>query len=428
MFSSLLLSGFLIAVQPSTLGQRAEVDSILLDPSLLIPGRSKCNILNDINPFMPLSCHNTTVQKNLCCFNAPGGHFLQTQFWDYKSPVAFAGPNNSWTIHGLWPDHCDGTFDQFCAPDREVQNITQILQLHGEGEILDYMHTFWKDNTGNDESFWEHEFNKHATCISTLEPECIQNFNNRNDVVIFIKRVISLFQILPTFEFLKRKGIVPSSTQTYNFTDIMNTLKQATGKTPTINCNGRNKQFLNELWYHFETKGSVIDGIFTHADADSDSGCADTVFYWPKGLPTPTPITTSSAPTPTSTEDKGMIQVFTSAGANVGCILSKGTWSQQTCATFRPVAGSVPRSIKFTSSKGPCAVDATNGTLSCGSDITLASDFTNSTTSSGSLLAYNGSSSFSSDVVPTGIVQSPVFIGDVHSQTSLHYLKYRSQD
>ncbi|KAK7692451.1 hypothetical protein QCA50_004076 [Cerrena zonata] len=419
-FSALLLSAPNVEASavPSAHDRRITIGGVLLDPSLLIPGRSKCNILNDINPFVPLSCHNTTVQNNLCCFNAPGGHFLQTQFWDYNSPVAFAGPNNSWTIHGLWPDRCDQTFDQFCAPEREVQNITQILEFFGENEILDYMHTFWKDNTGNDESFWEHEFNKHGTCISTLEPQCIQNFNNRNDVVIYIKRTISLFQILPTFEFLKRKGIVPSATQTYPFSDIIGVLKNATGKTPTINCNGRGNKFLNELWYHFETKGSVIDGIFTHADADSTSDCPDTVWYWPKGVPTPTPTatTTSSAPTATSTEDKGTIQVFTSSGTNVGCILSKGTWSQQTCATFRPTAGSVPGAIKFTSSKGPCAVDATNGTLSCASDISVASDFTNSTATSGSLLAFNDSSSFSADVVPTGSVQSPVFVGGDHTQ------------
>jgi hypothetical protein len=29
-----------------------------------------------------LSCQNLTVVEDLCCFNAPGGQLLQTQFWD----------------------------------------------------------------------------------------------------------------------------------------------------------------------------------------------------------------------------------------------------------------------------------------------------------------------------------------------------------
>ena len=49
-------------------------------------------------PNAQLSCHNTTVQTNLCCFNAPGGQLLQTQFWD-SNPAT--GPADSWTIHGL---------------------------------------------------------------------------------------------------------------------------------------------------------------------------------------------------------------------------------------------------------------------------------------------------------------------------------------
>lgn len=50
-------------------------------------------------PSPQLSCHNTTVVENLCCFNAPGGQLLQTQFWDTNPPT---GPDDSWTLHGLW--------------------------------------------------------------------------------------------------------------------------------------------------------------------------------------------------------------------------------------------------------------------------------------------------------------------------------------
>ena len=60
-----------------------------------------------VNPFEScsnpqLSCHNTTVVQDLCCFNAPGGQLLQTQFWD-TSPAT--GPDDSWTLHGLWYVH-----------------------------------------------------------------------------------------------------------------------------------------------------------------------------------------------------------------------------------------------------------------------------------------------------------------------------------
>lgn len=89
-----------------------------------------------------------------------------------------------------------------------------------------------------------------GTCMSTLEPQCIQGFrqNHRDDILIFIKRVISIYQTLPTYTFLKRKGcvllcstivdsivtdevfgrIVPSATRTYKFADILSALKAAT--------------------------------------------------------------------------------------------------------------------------------------------------------------------------------------------------------
>lgn len=47
----------------------------------------------------PLSCHNSTVAPDSCCFIYPGGQLLQTQFWDTDPTV---GPVDSWTLHGLW--------------------------------------------------------------------------------------------------------------------------------------------------------------------------------------------------------------------------------------------------------------------------------------------------------------------------------------
>ncbi|KDN48030.1 hypothetical protein RSAG8_03046, partial [Rhizoctonia solani AG-8 WAC10335] len=166
-----------------------------------------------------ISCRNATVQEDLCCFNAPGGQFLLTQFWDF-SPAA--GPNDSWTIHGLWPDHCDGTYDANCAPERELFNITTVLEQSGQQKLLKYMNKYWLNNNGTNEEFWEHEYNKHGTCISTLEPQCFKKSKNDQfpELVTYISKTVELFQDLPTYKWLKAKGIVPSTTTTYTLSQI----------------------------------------------------------------------------------------------------------------------------------------------------------------------------------------------------------------
>lgn len=357
----------------------------------------------------PLSCHNTTAYDT-CCLNAPGGHLLLTQFWD-TDPAT--GPSDSWTIHGLWPDRCDGTYDSNCDSSRAYTNITQILQA-GAPSTLQYMQTYWKDYTGNDETFWEHEWGKHGTCISTLKPSCYTNYQPTQEAVDFFVRAVGLFQTLPSYSWLSAAGIVPSSTATYTLSAIQAALTAHFGYAVTINCNS-NKE-LNELWYHYNVQGSVQSGTFQPTTpVGSGSTCPSTgIKYLPKPGGTPTTTTTgapgttlttstaASTATGTVLSGKGYLNVV-SGGSQNGCLISAGTWyTTGTCATFTATASG--SGFTLASSKGKCAIS--NNALTCSSSVTTATVFAYD----GTYLTYGGSSAFYTASVPTGSTQATVYI------------------
>ncbi|KAA1468104.1 ribonuclease T2 [Dentipellis sp. KUC8613] len=358
------------------------------------------------------SCSNTTKQTDLCCFQAPGGLLLQTQFWDTNPST---GPSNSWTIHGLWPDNCDGTFQENCDSSRDYTNIASLLQNQGASDTLSFMQQFWVDINGQNEQFWEHEWATHGTCMSTLDTSCLPSGSPKGaEAVAFFQRVVALFKTLPTYDWLQQGGITPSSSKTYTLTQLTSALKSASGFTPALDCDGSN---VNQISWYFHLKGSVFDGEFIAIDAPEKGSCSSSgIKYPPKsGSPTsgsPTSTSGSTGPTgpPGSLPAKATISAVTSSGT-VGGLLSAGKWSTQTPGTYS-TSGSAS-SFKLTSSKGACGVSS--GEFSCGS----GSSSTFSAVSSGGnlLLAFDGSTEFSSSAKPSGQDQETVFTGSSHAVT-----------
>nr|BAD90810.1 RNase Gf29 [Grifola frondosa]BAD90811.1 RNase Gf29 [Grifola frondosa] len=359
----------------------------------------------------PASCHNTTQETDLCCFEAPGGLLLQTQFWDTNPST---GPANSWTIHGLWPDNCDGTFMEDCDPSRDYTNIAGLLEAQGASDTLSFMQEFWVDINGQNEQFWEHEWSTHGTCYSTLEPSCLPSGSPTGaEAVAFFNTVVKLFQTLPTYDWLANAGITPSTSKTFTLSTLTSALKAASGVTPALECSGST---LDAIEWYFNLKGSVIDGDFVMIDTPESGSCPSSgIKYPPKSgsttTITPTATTTSGGSSPTggsgSLPSTGTITASTTGG-----LLTAGTWSTQTLATYH-FSGTVS-SFTMTTSKGNCGVSS--GTLKCGSGVSLS---TFSAVSSGSdlLLGFQGSTAFSSDSTPSGTDQEPVFTGSSHSKT-----------
>ena len=83
--------------------------------------------------------------------------------------------NNTWSIHGLWPQYKTNKYPTFC---KDIKfNITKLAS------IVDDLEKFWYSKGGKDEKFWEHEYLKHGTC----------NFNNLDELSYF-KTTLDLFQ------------------------------------------------------------------------------------------------------------------------------------------------------------------------------------------------------------------------------------------
>jgi len=226
----------------------------------------------------PLSCSGSSSNVDKCCVATPG-HMLQTQFWD-TDPVT--GPTDSWTIHGLWVDYCGGNgYPESCDPDRDYPNLTELLEQGGANDTLAYMKKYWKDYEGDDESFWSHEWGKHGTCITTFDPECYSNYKTGEEAVDFFEKTVELFKTLPSHEWLSAAGITPSDSKTYTSEEIQTVLKKHHGQEVTLGCDGEN---LNEIWYHFNVRGSIQDGKFVSVAPDSDSSTCpdDGVKYLPK--------------------------------------------------------------------------------------------------------------------------------------------------
>ncbi|KAJ5673645.1 Ribonuclease T2 [Penicillium longicatenatum] len=224
-----------------------------------------------------LSCHSSSKAPT-CCYNYPGGALLQTQFWD-TDPTT--GPSDSWTIHGLWPDNCDGTYQASCDSSRAYTNISDILTAQDRTDLLSYMQTYWVSDDGSDEAFWEHEWSKHGTCINTIKPSCYTNYSPQEEVGDYFQKVVDLFKSLDTYKALSAAGITPSDSKTYELSDIQTALsKLHGGSKPYVGCEDG---ALSQMYYFFNVAGNAIDGQYQPTAPLESSNCPSSgVKYLPK--------------------------------------------------------------------------------------------------------------------------------------------------
>ncbi len=58
-------------------------------------------------------------------------------------------------IHGLWPQYDSNSYPTYC----DAPTYTNV-----EGDLYDEMNQYW-NNCGDEQSFWNHEYTKHLSCV-----------------------------------------------------------------------------------------------------------------------------------------------------------------------------------------------------------------------------------------------------------------------
>ncbi|ROT39894.1 ribonuclease Trv [Sodiomyces alkalinus F11] len=234
----------------------------------------------------PISCRNNTpVTGDTCCFVHPSGRLLLAQFWDQEAHVP--GAEEDWTLHGLWPDLCDGSYEAYCGMTPHFSNISDILTQYGQDELLALMHRYWVAASGSNEHLWTHEYNKHASCINTLTSSCYGgDYRPGMEAVEYFTRAFHLFRNLDTYMALAWAGIVPTHESTYELAVVQKALEKYSGGSVVLKCSGHERSVMHEAWYAFFVQGNLQSGRFIPARGYGEHGdvgnCADQVWYLPK--------------------------------------------------------------------------------------------------------------------------------------------------
>ncbi|KAJ9637366.1 Ribonuclease T2 precursor (RNase T2) [Coniosporium tulheliwenetii] len=180
-----------------------------------------------------LSCTPAALTANDRCVESPSGLLLLTQLWNSDPGL---GPPDRWTIHGLWPDYCNGSYPVSCDTSRAYSNIIEILEGYGQSRLLNYMRKLWRNDpaitltNGTDADLWYHEWEKHGTCMSTLRPSCYRSYTSAREAVDYFAQTVFLDRRLPTYDYLAECGIVPSNSSTYARAALEGCVRDANGE------------------------------------------------------------------------------------------------------------------------------------------------------------------------------------------------------
>ena len=145
--------------------------------------------------------------------------------------------STDFNIHGLWPSNWDGSYPQFCNTDPfNITSQTQTLLM-----------TCWLSYSSTPQSFWEHEWSKHGTCMSPLSP-----------CDTYMNLVANLYLNKNFLKTLAIYNIVPSNTVSYSTATFLKTFSRSIN----VACSRvSNSLYLNNIGLCYDLKMNWINCV-----------------------------------------------------------------------------------------------------------------------------------------------------------------------
>ncbi|KAJ1960946.1 hypothetical protein GGI12_003521 [Dipsacomyces acuminosporus] len=196
-----------------------------------------------------LSCSSGSQNYDSCCVPTYGLLVLVQQW------VKGLGPSRQFTLHGLWPDTCTGgqTGSSGCDSSRSYSDVGSIIQSVNPS-LYDQLNTYWPSYKGDNSAFWSHEWTKHGTCVTTLDPACYTDYVQYQDVSDYFTTVLDLRSNYDYYNALARHGIVPTAGKTFYASDFKAAIKAELGIDVAIKCSGG---ALSEIWGWFNVQDTT---------------------------------------------------------------------------------------------------------------------------------------------------------------------------
>lgn len=107
--------------------------------------------------------------------------------------------STGFNIHGLWPSDTSGSYPSNC-------NGGSFFVSSSTEELLE---TCWLSDSGSPQSFWEHEWSKHGTCV---QPATTAD--------AYFTKAVSLYNRIGLEALLANAGITPDDTKTYSLSTL----------------------------------------------------------------------------------------------------------------------------------------------------------------------------------------------------------------